>query len=57
MQPITITKLNWLMVFKEIIAVYSEKYFKPMYTFCGQNSELFIVKSGNTYCYHKVLKG
>jgi hypothetical protein len=54
---VTITKLNWLMVFKEIIAVYYEKYFKPIYTLCGQNSELFIVKLGNTYSYHKVLKG
>jgi hypothetical protein len=28
----TITKINWLMLFKEIIAVYSENHAKPMNT-------------------------
>jgi len=28
----TITKINWLMLFKEIIAVYSEKHTKPINT-------------------------
>jgi hypothetical protein len=28
----TITKINWLMLFKEVIAVYSEKHTKPINT-------------------------
>jgi hypothetical protein len=45
-QPITITKISWLMLFKEIIAVYSEKHMKPINKICGQNAELLIVKAG-----------
>jgi hypothetical protein len=32
----TITKINWLMLFKEIIAVYSENLAKPIYTKCSR---------------------
>jgi hypothetical protein len=38
------------MLFKEIIAVYSEKHIK-------QNTELLIVKAAGTYSYHSALKG
>jgi hypothetical protein len=31
-QTSTITKINWLMLFKEIIAVYSENHAKPRNT-------------------------
>jgi hypothetical protein len=31
----TITNINWLMLFKEIIAVYSENHAKPIYTKCS----------------------
>jgi hypothetical protein len=31
----TITKINWLMLFKEIIAVYSENQAKPINTKCS----------------------
>jgi hypothetical protein len=31
----TITKINWLMPFKEIIAVYSENHAKPINTKCS----------------------
>jgi hypothetical protein len=31
----TITTINWLMLFKEIIAVYSEKNAKPINTKCS----------------------
>jgi len=31
----TITKINWLMLFKEIIAVYSENHAKPVNTKCS----------------------
>jgi hypothetical protein len=30
-----VTKINWLMVFKEIIAVYSENHAKPINTKCS----------------------
>jgi hypothetical protein len=32
---LTITKINWLMMFKEMIAVSSEKYAKPINTKCS----------------------
>jgi hypothetical protein len=31
----TITKINWLMLFKGIIAVYSENHAKPVKTKCS----------------------
>jgi hypothetical protein len=40
------------MLFKEIIAVYSENHMKSINTQCGQNAELLIDKAGGTYCYH-----
>jgi hypothetical protein len=44
-QLFPITKINWLMLFKEIIAVYSETHTskKPVNTFCGQNAEMLII--------------
>jgi hypothetical protein len=32
---LTIAKINWLMLFKEIIAVYSENHAKPINTKCS----------------------
>jgi hypothetical protein len=49
----TITKINWLTLFKEIIAVYSENYTKPI----NKNAELLILKSAGTYSYKSVLNG
>jgi hypothetical protein len=40
-QHFTITKINWLTMFNEIIAVYSENHTRPII----QNAELLIVKS------------
>jgi hypothetical protein len=40
----TVTKINWLTLFKEIIAVYSENYLQHISTLCGQNTELLHVK-------------
>jgi hypothetical protein len=40
------------MLFGEIIAVYSENHTKRIYTFCGQNAELFNIKAGGIYSYH-----
>jgi hypothetical protein len=48
-QHFTIAKINWLMLFKEIIAVYT----KPIKTKC----EVTDVKSGGTYSYHYALRG
>jgi hypothetical protein len=49
--------INWLTLFKEVIAVYSENHTKPINTLCGQNVELLFIKAGGTYSYHWVLKG
>jgi hypothetical protein len=48
----TITKINWLTLFKEIIAVYSENHTKPINTECR-----LIAKGAGTYRYHLALKG
>jgi uracil DNA glycosylase len=37
-QHFTITKINWLTLFKEIIAVYSENHTKHINALCGQNA-------------------
>jgi uncharacterized protein YktB (UPF0637 family) len=50
----TITKINWLTLFKEIIAVYTENYTEPINTLCGQNAELLIVKAGGLYSYTRL---
>jgi hypothetical protein len=46
----TITKINWLTLFKEIIAVYSENQ-------KIQNAALLTVKADGSYSYHSTLKG
>jgi hypothetical protein len=51
-QHFSITKTSWSILFKEIIAIYSGNYTKPINTFCGQKGELLIIKSGGTYSYH-----
>jgi hypothetical protein len=52
----TTTKINWLMLFKEIIAVYIENHMKPINTL-AKNAELLIVKGDAAYGYHWTLKG
>jgi hypothetical protein len=49
-QLFTITKISWLMLFKKIIAVYSENHTKP-------DEDLLIFKAAGTSCYHSALKG
>jgi hypothetical protein len=51
-QHFTITKINWLTLFEEIIAVYCENHKKSINTFHGQNEELLIVKAGGAYSAH-----
>jgi hypothetical protein len=52
------TTINWLMLFREIIAVYSEKNTKPIHNtmLCSQNAKLLNVKVGDTHSYHHALK-
>jgi hypothetical protein len=56
-QHFTITKINWLMVFKEIIAVYSENHTKPINTICVQNAMLLVAKAGGNFSYQWVVNG
>jgi hypothetical protein len=49
-QRVTITKINRLMLFKEIIDVYSENRTEHKQT--DQNVELLNVKVGGTFSYH-----
>jgi hypothetical protein len=53
----SITTTNWLIVFKEIIAVYCEKQQKYKNTFCGQTAGLFNVTARGAYGCHCALKG
>jgi hypothetical protein len=53
---LTITNLNLLILFREIIAVYSDNHTKPINAICGQNAKIPTVKAGGTYTYHCVLK-
>jgi hypothetical protein len=48
----TITKIYWLTLFKEIIAVYTDNHAMSI----KQNAVLLIVKAAGTYCYHSALK-
>jgi hypothetical protein len=35
---------NWLMLFKQIIHIYSENHMKAVNKLCGQNEELMVIK-------------
>jgi hypothetical protein len=60
-QYMSTTKINWLMLFTEIITTYSKNHTKFMNTLCGQDAELLNVKTGGTYwhssCCFKGLSG
>jgi hypothetical protein len=49
----TITKINWLTLFKEIIAVYIDNDTKPI----NENAALLTVKADGSYSYRSALKG
>jgi hypothetical protein len=51
----SITNTSWLVLFREIIAVYAENCKIPMDAFHGQNVELLNVKADGTYNYHWAL--
>jgi hypothetical protein len=54
---IPITRINWLMLFKEVIDVYSENNSKPINTHSEKNAELVNVKVCGTNRYRCALKG
>jgi hypothetical protein len=45
----SMTTVNRLMLFTEVIAVYCENHMENINTLCGQNAELFIGKTGGIY--------
>jgi hypothetical protein len=51
-QLFAITKINFLVLFNEIIAVYTENHTRLI-----QSAQLLIIKSCDTYSYHWALKG
>jgi hypothetical protein len=53
-QPFSITNIIWLILFGEVMTVYSENCTKPITTVCGQTAELLIVKAGGSCSYHWV---
>jgi hypothetical protein len=56
MQPVSMTTINWLTLFTEMITFYSHNHTKYTDTLYGQTAELLIVKGSGTYGYHWVLK-
>jgi hypothetical protein len=56
-QRISMTTINWLTLFWEIIAVLCKNHMKPTNTLSGQNAELLNVKAGGTHNYHRFLDG
>jgi uncharacterized protein YktB (UPF0637 family) len=53
----TVTKIDRLTLFKEIIAVYSENHTKPIKTLRGHNAELVTAKACGISTYHWLWKG
>jgi hypothetical protein len=51
-QHFTITKINWLMLFREIIGVYSQNHTELINATCGKNAGLLKVEAGGAYSYH-----
>jgi hypothetical protein len=55
-QGVSVTKVNYFMLFKKIIDVYSENHVKPINTHSGKNAELLNVKACGIYRCHSALK-
>jgi hypothetical protein len=47
-QCVSITKISWMMLFKEIIIVYSKNHMELINALCEQSAGLFIVKESGT---------
>jgi hypothetical protein len=54
-QVVSITKVNWLTLFKKIIAVYTEKHKKHIHSVVNMLN-YWLLKTRGTYSYHYVLK-
>jgi hypothetical protein len=48
----SITNINWLMLFKKVIAVYSDNNIDHINKHFWQYSQLLFVIAGGTYSYH-----
>jgi hypothetical protein len=55
-QRFSITKINWFMLLREIVTVYSENYTKPISALCGYSADVLTLKVDGTYSYHWALK-
>jgi hypothetical protein len=53
--PASQKKTNQLILFREIIPVYSDSHIKHMYKIFRQNADLLNIKSGDTYTKHCIL--
>jgi len=53
---ISVIKTSQLMLYREIIAVYSQIHTKHINTLCGQYVKFLNVKPGGTYSDHRALK-
>jgi hypothetical protein len=47
-QSVSTTRINWLMLFREIVAVHSRNHTKTVNALCGQNDETVNIKVGDT---------
>ena len=56
LDSVSIVKINQLMLYKEIIAVFFQIHTKHINTLCGQNVEFVNIKHGGTYSSHWALK-
>jgi len=52
----TITTINWLTLFKDVIALFSDNHAKFINTLCGQNVELLNIKADNAYSYSNAVE-
>jgi hypothetical protein len=53
---ISVTKINHLILVKDIFTVYCENHVKDINAPCGQNEEFVSAKAGGTYSYCCTLK-
>jgi hypothetical protein len=51
------TQISWLMLFREIIAIYFQNLSKLTNSLRGQNAELLNVKANGAYSYRLPLEG
>jgi hypothetical protein len=48
-QHVSIAKTSWLMLFREMIVIYSDNHTKLINTLCWQNAEILNVITGGAY--------